>query len=64
VGLFDHVPSDAVSVDPSAAVPLIVGGALFCGADDDRAAAAAARPPTAAKPSAAPTASFNRILIA
>ena len=45
VGLFDHVPSNAVKVDPSFGVPLIVGGAVFCGV---AAAAAAAKMPTAA----------------
>jgi hypothetical protein len=37
VGLLLHVPFEAVSVDPSRAVPLIVGGAVFVGAAFPRA---------------------------
>jgi hypothetical protein len=32
VGLFAHVPSFAVSVEPTFGVPVIVGGAVFAGA--------------------------------
>jgi hypothetical protein len=42
VGLPDQVPFDAVSVEPSRAVPLIVGAAVFVGAAFERAPAAAA----------------------
>src|SRR5215210_1427339 len=41
VGLLLHVPFEAVSVDPSPAVPLIVGGAVFAGAAFSRARTAA-----------------------
>src|SRR5690348_16285842 len=49
VGLFDHAPSLAVSVEPTFAVPPIDGGVVFVGA------AAAATPASAnvAKPTAA-----------
>jgi hypothetical protein len=45
-GLFDHVPLEAVRVDPAFAVPLIVGDAVFCG-DAARAAVARTKPTTA-----------------
>jgi hypothetical protein len=63
VGLFDHVPSFAVSVDPCFAVPLIVGGEVFCGAAAERAVAAAAKAPTAASASATMRASFGLIFM-
>jgi hypothetical protein len=59
-GLFDHVPSDAVSVDPSFDVPLIVGGAVFCGV---AAEAAAARTPTTASANITARVSFGLILM-
>jgi hypothetical protein len=42
VGAPLHVPFDVVSVLPSRSVPLIDGGAVFCGAALERAAAGAA----------------------
>jgi hypothetical protein len=48
VGVFDHVPSDAVNVEPSRAVPLIVGGDMFCGTAAD--ALATTTDATAASP--------------
>ena len=60
VGVFDQLPSEAVCGDPALGVPLMVGGAVFCGA---AAAAADARTPTAASASITARASFDLILM-
>jgi hypothetical protein len=59
VGLFAHVPSLAVSVEPSFGVPLIVGAVLFCGA---AALAPAARIPVTAAASASSKLNFVFII--
>src|SRR6476659_10697006 len=59
VGVFDHVPVDDVSVCPSCAVPVTVGGDWFDGAALDAASDSPATTRTVTAPAASSASTLN-----